>query len=502
MHLSKENLRHISFKNIETPDDSIFQLPEKVLQFGTGVLLRSLPDFFINKANLKQVFNGRIVVVKSTTNGDSTAFSKQNGLYTVCVRGIENGKETSENIVNSSISRVLNAQGNWDQILKCAYNPDMQIIISNTTEVGIQLVNEDVKKYPPISFPGKLLAFLYERYQAFSGSDKSGMVIIPTELITDNGKVLKSIILQLAQLNNLETSYIEWLEKCNHFCSSLVDRIVPGKPDSKNLQSIESQLGYEDELLIIVEAYTMWAIEGGDEITDLLSFSSVDPGIIITSDINLFRELKLRILNGTHSLSCAVAFLYGLDTVKEAMEDKEISAFIANTMFEDVLSSIPYPIEEETKKEFAKKVLDRFRNPSINHLWLSISMQYSSKLKLRVVPLIIQHYSKSNKCPEHFALGFAAYIAFLKPTKFHNNKYFGERNGIEYIINDDNAIVFNKRWQNLSPEEVVNDTLKDINYWGIDLYKFHGFAKSISQYLQMIINGNILQALKSVNSKT
>src|ERR1700754_3428169 len=182
MNLSKFNLKNIQCSDLEIPDESIFDLPEKVLQFGTGVLLRDLPDYFIDKANRQDIFNGRVVVVKSTSNGDSSAFDKQDGLYTLCVRGIENGEKIEENIINTSISRVLSANHEWSEILKCAHNPHMQIIISNTTEVGIQLVNDDVHRHPPTSFPGKLLAFLYERYQAFAGSQQSGMVIVPTEL--------------------------------------------------------------------------------------------------------------------------------------------------------------------------------------------------------------------------------------------------------------------------------------------------------------------------------
>src|SRR5687767_7350536 len=188
MILSRYNLKNISAQDVVTPAESVFDLPEKVLQFGTGVLLRGLPDYFIDKANRKGVFNGRVVIVKSTSHGDTSAFDNQDGLFTHCIRGLENGKKVEENIINASVSRVLNATTEWEKILKCAHNEEMRIIISNTTEVGIQLVHDDIRKHPPVSYPGKLLAFLYERYQAFNGSDSSGMVIVPTELIPDNGK--------------------------------------------------------------------------------------------------------------------------------------------------------------------------------------------------------------------------------------------------------------------------------------------------------------------------
>src|ERR1044072_9748777 len=134
MQLNKENIKNITSQNVIKPPEHIYELPDKVLQFGTGVLLRGLPDYFIDKANRQGVFNGRVVIVKST-DSDSSAFDKQDGLYTQCVRGLENGKTIEENIINSSISRVLSAKDEWSEILKCAHNPHMQVIISNTTEV-------------------------------------------------------------------------------------------------------------------------------------------------------------------------------------------------------------------------------------------------------------------------------------------------------------------------------------------------------------------------------
>jgi tagaturonate reductase len=219
MKLSRYTLKNIAPENVDVPDVEIFDSPEKVLQFGTGMLLRGLPDYFIDKANRMGIFNGWIVVIKTTSRGDTAAFDKQDGLYTLCERGIVDGQKIEENIISSSISRVLIAQKDWGEILECAHNPDLQIIISNTTEVGIQLESDDIRQYPPTSYPGKLLAFLYERFIAFNGSGDSGFVIVPTELILENGKKLESIVLELANLNSLEEDFIEWLEQSNLLCN-------------------------------------------------------------------------------------------------------------------------------------------------------------------------------------------------------------------------------------------------------------------------------------------
>jgi tagaturonate reductase len=332
MKLSKRTIKEISPKiGLVIPGEQSFALPEKVLQFGTGVLLRGLPDYFIDKANRQGVFNGRIVMVKSTAGGGADTFDEQDGLYTLCVKGIENGVTVEENIIHSVISRVLSATSQWNEILQCAANPDMQLIISNTTEVGIVLdAEDDLNAAPPRSFPAKLLAFLYKRYKIFNGDPAKGMVIIPTELIPGNGEELKAIIEKLARQNKLEYAFMGWLEKANFFCNSLVDRIVPGKLAPAMLTKAESELGYTDDLMIMSEVYRLWAIESGNKkVKEILSFSQADTGVVISINIDLFRELKLRLLNGAHTFSCGLAYLAGFPTVKEAMDNGDFAGLSA-----------------------------------------------------------------------------------------------------------------------------------------------------------------------------
>jgi tagaturonate reductase len=501
MILSRYTLKNITDPSVEIPADEIFELPEKVLQFGTGVLLRGLPDYFIDKANRQGIFNGRIVMVKSTSQGDSSAFEKQDGLYTQCVRGIEAGKKLEENIINSSISRVLSSATEWEQILECAHNRNMQIIISNTTEVGIQLVNDDIRRHPPVSFPGKLLAFLYERFRAFEGSAHSGMVIVPTELITDNGKKLESIVLELAHLNGLEDEFISWLEEHNCFCNTLVDRIVPGKPDDARLTELKTELGYTDNLLITSEAYKLWAIEGGDDVKKILTFAEADDAVIIAPDIDIYRELKLRLLNGTHTLTSGLAYLYGCETVKDAMDNSRIAQFIQLLMLSELAPSIPYKIDQEQAVAFGLSVIDRFRNPDIRHLWINITMQYSSKMKMRCIPVLLKHYEIADSVPELFALGFAAYLAFMKPVALDGDIYYGEKDGKRYAIIDEQAGIFFKRWQELTPPALVEDVLRDNAFWGEDLHSLPGFADAVLENLNVILEEGMASALDKLKTK-
>ena len=501
MKLSRYTLKNINRDVVTVPAASIFELPEKVLQFGTGVLLRGLPDFYIDKANREGKFNGRIVVVKSTSQGDASSFARQDGLYTLCIRGLQNGQKVEENIINSSISRVLSATEQWEEVLECAHNINMQVIISNTTEVGIQLMtNEDVRHHPPKSFPGKLLAFLYERFKAFNGSAHSGMVIIPTELIPDNGKKLESIVLELAHLNSLEDEFIEWVEKHNRFCNSLVDRIVPGRPDEEMNQLIEKELGYSDALLTMSEVYSLWAIEGDEPVRSVLSFSEANEGVIIEPDIDIYRELKLRLLNGTHTLSCGVAFLSGIETVKQAMDDELMSNYISDLMLHEIAPSIPYDVDPAKAKDFAAKVLDRYRNPHIRHKWISITKNYSSKKKMRIVPVLLKHYAVKEHVPELMALGFAAYIAFMRGTTKRGDQFYGEIDGQSYLIQDEQAEIFYNRWAGLSVAALVKEVLAD-PYWGTDLNALPGFAQTVTERLNLILGNGIRETIEKVSKK-
>jgi tagaturonate reductase len=483
------------------PDEKLFNLPEKILQFGTGVLLRGLPDYFIDKANKQGIFNGRVVVVKSTSSGELDAFNDQDGLYTICVRGVDGRNKVEENVVNSSISRVLSANSHWNQVLECAANPEMQIVISNTTEVGITLTKDDVHASPPESFPGKLLSFLFQRYKVFNGNKEKGMVIIPTELIIDNGIKLKNILLELSEQNELGSGFIDWLTNCNYFCNSLVDRIVPGKLPDAEQKRIEQELGYTDDLMIMSEVYRLWAIESNEQkVYDILSFSKADEGLIIAKDINTFRELKLRLLNGSHSFGCALAHLCGFVTVKQSMDNKFFANYIRNCMkFEIAPSIVTEQISMDLAKSFAEKVIDRFRNPHIEHLWLSISVQYSSKMRMRNIPIIKKYYLQFGTVPVNMALGFAAFLLFMKPENRIEGKFTGHANNKAYTINDDNAGVFAETWKRLETGVFVKEILSNEKLWETDLSALPGFCETVIGMIQSLIDNGPLATLRSSN---
>ncbi|MFT3980600.1 MAG: tagaturonate reductase [Ferruginibacter sp.] len=505
MKLNKKNIEAIQpAAGLVLPGDGCLTLPEKVLQFGTGVLLRGLPDHFISNANNKGIFNGRIVVVKSTSNGDTDGYATQDGLYTLCVRGIENGEKITYNEVISSVSRVLSAQSDWEEILQCAANPDMQVIISNTTEVGITMVKDNVHASPPQSFPGKVLSFLYHRFKIFEGDPGKGMVIVPTELIPDNADKLQAIVLEQAHQHGFEIAFIDWLENANHFCNSLVDRIVPGKFSAAEHAATEAAIGYEDELMIMSECYALWAIQtDSPRVKSVLNFAAANPEIVLAADIEKFKELKIRLLNGSHTFTCGLAVLAGFKTVKEAMADEDFAAFISRLMNDEIAAAIESAgISISEAREFAGKVLDRYRNPFIEHQWLSICMNYSSKMFMRNVPLLQQYLQKTGTAPALMSLGMAAHILFMRSHRKEDGKYYGENGVEEYLVSDGNAEWYSNAWQQWGEENIVQQVLGNEMLWQTNLNALKDFTNDVNYWLRQLLGNGANDTLKNIETKT
>jgi tagaturonate reductase len=503
MQLNIQSLPLISSPFIEVPQETILTLPEKVLQFGTGVLLRGLPDFFIDQANKKAVFNGRVVVVKSTSKDLTDSFSKQDGLYTVLVRGIVAGEKVNKKIINAAISRVLIAKEDWNEILLFAESLDLKIIISNTTEVGISLLNESIFLNPPFSFPAKLLAVLWRRYEFFEGDIEKGLIIIPTELVSDNGKLLSSILNELSIYNQLPEDFIKWLHDANDFCNSLVDRIVPGKlaDDQKLIE--ESSLGYQDDLMILCEPYSLWAIESSNQKTmDTLSFAKSNPTVKIVSNINSYKELKLRLLNGSHSFSCALAIFCGFVSVKEAMQADYFRNFLKRLMLEEIKPLVVSEnIEDEAAQIFSEQVIDRFSNESIDHKWINISMQYSSKMAIRNVPLLLKNKEMHRKLPYCMVVGFAAYLLFMKTKIGNGGLYYKSIGDQQYQVNDEKAELLYKYWVGKNTFDAVNAILSDSSIWGVDLNEINGFCEALVDKIEKLESGaeNLLKEFLGKN---
>ncbi len=375
--------------------------PEKVIQFGEGGFLRGFADWMLQKLNEKTDFRGSVVVVQPIKDGMCDLLSSQSCIYTHLIRGVE-GVEKS---VIDVISRCVKPYDNYDEYLKLAQNPDFRFIISNTTEAGICYDEEDkLDSAPAKTFPAKLTQLLYKRFSLNLG----GFIILPCELIDRNGDNLKKAVLKYADRWGLDDAFKSWIEKENHFCNTLVDRINTGYPKGEDID-----LGYEDNMLNTSEFFHLWVIEADCDIESELPFSKAGLNVIVTKDkLEMYRTRKVRILNGAHTSLVAYALLEGFDTVKSCMDDNKMRSFSEKCIFEEIIPTLDLPKDE--LKAYAASVLERFSNPYIKHYWSSIVLNSVSKFKVRVLPSILEYIKRFNKMPENLIFSFAKLIDLYK----------------------------------------------------------------------------------------
>ena len=382
--------------------------PERVIQFGEGGFLRGFVDWMIQKLNDAGEFNGNIVVVQPIEQGMCDMLTAQNCGYTHFIRGVEGVEKT---IVNS-ISRCVKPYEDYDAFLALAHNPDFRFIVSNTTEAGITYVEGDkLTDRPAKSYPAKLTALLYERFKAGLG----GFIILPCELIDQNGVKLREIVLRYANEWELGEDFINWVETENHFCFTLVDRINTGYPKGEDMN-----LGYEDNLVNTSEYFHLWVIQGDAKLAEEIPFHKIGLNVIWTDNLEMYRTRKVRILNGAHTSTVAYAMLSGFDTVKSCIEDEKMYAYIKKCVFEEIIPTLD--LSKEELIDYANSVLERFANPYINHYWSSIVLNSVSKFKVRVLPSITEYIKRYNKMPETLLFAFANLIKLYKTDMANDDK--------------------------------------------------------------------------------
>ena len=485
-------------RDVLVPPPELFDLPERVVQFGTGAFLRGFVDFFIDEANRKGLFAGRIVAVGSTASGRDARINDQDGLYTLVARGVVDGHRHEERRIVASLSRALSAQSEWNEVLALARSPELRLIVSNTTEVGITLDESDkADDAPPRSFPAKLTRFLAERAPAFGYDRAHGVVVLPCELIENNGDRLREIVLAHARRWRLGTALERWIEEEVHFCNTLVDRIVPGAPDVADASALGNTLGYEDAMLTTAEAYRLFAIERpkntvGVEALDALGFTKADAGIVVADDITQYRERKVRLLNGTHTISVPLAVLCGCETVREAVEHETVGRYMRRTLLDEIVPSTDAPGAEQ----FARDVLDRFANPYIRHALIDITLQGTMKMRVRIVPTIARYASHTGRAPASLAFGFAAYLLFMRGEVQEKRRRAGQR-----VPADDQSNTLRALWSRNGGDSdaalarLVDEACGDESLWGTDLRRVPGFANAVADSLTRTVRDGVPAAL-------
>lgn len=467
--------------------------PERIIQFGDGNFLRAFPDWIVHRMNKDLNFDSGILVVGPRKNNKVYELNDQDGLYTLMLKGIRRSEIIDENLIINSITRGINTYRDYNKYLKAAEDPHIRFMISNTTEAGIIYDNSDkLEDRPQNSFPGKLTSFLYHRYRFFQGNKDKGLLFLPCELIDRNGEKLKEIILKLAEDWELDAGFSNWINEANTFYNTLVDRIVPGYP-KENSDDIEKELGYEDKFLVEAEEFHLWVIEGPTEIRDEFPADKIGLNVLFVNDLTPYRTRKVRILNGAHTTMVPVAYMYGLDTVRDSVEHELVGEFIRSTIFDEIVPAMDFPkLESEA---FASDTLDRFRNPFIKHYLMSISLNSMSKFETRVLPSILDYIEKEGELPNKLLFSFASLIEFYK----------GERDGEKIKLSDNVEYLdlFSRLWGDYDGtdeylEYIVETVLGLEELWKMNLNDLEGFKERVTKHLISIEERGMKTALREV----
>ena len=479
--------------------------PIRILQFGEGNFLRAFVDWIVDILNEKGGFNGDVMMVQPLKNGMGEMINGQNGVYTTVLRGVQNGKPVEEFRTITSVRGCINPYTEYDRFIAQAENPDLRFIISNTTEAGIAYHEGDrLDDRPQVSYPGKVCAFLYHRYKAFNGAADKGIIAIPCELIDKNGDNLKRIVRQYAEEWKLEEGFLEWLDTACDFCNSLVDRIVPGYPRAE-AERICNDLGYKDNLLDSAEIFLLWVIEcHGKTHEDELPTDKAGVNVIWTDDMSFYRTRKVRILNGTHTMMVLAAYLTGLNTVEECIKSPLVFPMAKRGLFEEIIPSMDG--DRKQLEEYAGDVLERFANPYIVHLLLSISLNSVSKFKTRDLPSLLGFLRKEGKLPPVLSFSLAALIAFYEGTEYEGTALKGSRNGETYLIQDSPEVLekfrtlYSASYSNVGEKAaaIAKNVLSDTSWWGEALTAVPGLEEKIAGYLETIWTAGMSAAIERI----
>lgn len=468
--------------------------PVRVLQYGEGNFLRGFVDYMIDVANEKGVFDGSVVIVKPIPYGSLEAFHRQECTYTLSLRGLEEGRAVAKNRIITCITKAFGAYEDYDAYASYACCDSLRFIISNTTEAGIVYDESDsFDMNPPGTYPGKLTKLLYERFSHYGGDRDKGLIILPCELIEDNGIKLKGCVMDYARLWKLGSDFCSWVEEACCFCSTLVDRIVTGYP-GEEINKLWEEAGYKDELYDTGELFGLWVIESNRDISEELALHKAGLPVIFTDNLKPYRERKVRILNGAHTSMALASYLAGNDTVQASMQDPVIRKFLENVIYNEIIPTLS--LSREELLSFAREVISRFENPFIKHSLLSISLNSVSKWRTRCLPSLLGYVERFSKLPSGLTFSLAALLSFYRSSHLTEDALTGSRNGEPYRIMDDRSILeFFAEASGLDNMDYANEVIHIRKLFGEELAGLPGIAKAVAGCLDNIKECGIKDAI-------
>ncbi|MDR0658415.1 MAG: tagaturonate reductase [Mediterranea sp.] len=464
--------------------------PERIIQFGEGNFLRAFADWIIYNMNEKANFNSSVVVVQPIDKGMADLLNAQDNLYHVNLQGLDKGQVVNDLTLIDVISRSLNPYSQNGEFLKLADRPEMRFVISNTTEAGIAFDPScKLEDTPASSYPGKLTQLLYRRFRTFNGDKSKGLIIFPCELIFLNGHRLKETICQYIELWGLGDGFKAWFEEACAVYATLVDRIVPGFP-RKDIDAIKEKLQYNDNLVVQAEIFHLWVIEAPQEVANEFPADKAGLNVLFVPSEAPYHERKVCLLNGPHTVLSPVAYLSGINIVRDACEHPVVGKYIRKVMYDELMETLNLPKDELT--QFADDVWERFSNPFVDHAVTSIMLNSFPKFETRDLPGLKTYLERKGELPEGLVLGLAAIITYYKG---------GVRaDGAEIVPNDAPGIMnlLKDLWATGDTEKIAKGVLAAESIWGEDLNHIPGLTAAIKADLDSIQEKGMLETVKGI----
>lgn len=464
--------------------------PERIIQFGEGNFLRCFVDWIISNMNEKADFNSDVVIVQPLGMGRIDNLMEQDCLYHVNLQGLDNGKPVNSFRLIDCVSRALNPYKQFAEFLALAEQPEMRFVISNTTEAGIAYDPScKLDDAPASSYPGKLVQLLYHRYQYFKGDMSKGLIIFPCELIFLNGHKLKEVIYQYIDLWQLGDGFKEWFEKACGVYATLVDRIVPGFP-RKDIDKIKAELDYDDNNVVQGEFFHLWVIEAPESVAKEFPADKAGLNVLFVPSEEPYHERKVTLLNGPHTVLSPVAFLSGINIVRDACQHPVIGRFVHRVMYDELMPTLNLPQDE--LKHFADAVLERFCNPFVDHQVTSIMLNSFPKYATRDLPGLKTYLKRKGHLPEGLVLGLAAIMVYYRGGK--------RADGVDIVPNDAPEIMelLSKLWKECDVENLVKTVLAQTSIWGEDLNAIPGLKDRVVYYINRINEVGMLDTVKEL----
>ena len=455
----------------------------KVLQYGEGNFLRTFVDAYFNTLNKESLGDYGVYIVKPINFGTLDKFAKQNNKYNIVLRGVENGEDVEKVYEIDAVKEAIDPFIDYEKYMSLAKDPELKIVVSNTTEAGICYnENDKMNGFDGITYPAKLTKFLYERFAG--GLD--GLYILPVELIDNNADELAKCVDKYISLWNLPEEFAKWNSENNFYCNTLVDRIVSGNPkDDKTRDHIYELLGKKDELVSIGEVFGLWAVEDKGEISKYIHEGSHNIDVVLTKNIGYYKKRKVRVLNGSHTNLVPAGLFHGKETVYDCMKDEKLYKFLDNTLEGEIIPFVSDDIAATT--EFADSVKERFFNPFLNHMLISISLNSISKWRARNLCSFKDYYEKNGAIPKNLTIGFSYLLAIFSVLEKENDAYFANIAGKKLEIKDDKPNL-----EYFVSGGTIEGFMKDTSVWGEDLTEYKNFYETVKENVGKILNGEDL----------